>query len=124
MKKGFDMREEDLDGLFAEARGQTPLDSDALMGRVVADAITHQPQPSALPIRRETAHKSAFWSRIAVGLGGKGVLAGLGTAMVAGVMLGFAQPSSLTTLTEAIFAQTPLDAVELLPGIDAILAEG
>lgn len=124
MKKEFDMREPDLDGLFAEARGQRPLDTSALMGRVMADAITHQPQPSALPVRRKTRRKAGFWSNFVDALGGTGVLAGLGTAMLAGVAVGFAQPSSLITLTDLIFVQSPLDEVELLPGIDAILAEG
>lgn len=124
MKKEFDMREPDLDGLFAEARGQRPLDNSALMARVLADAVTHQPRPSALPVRRKTRRKAGFWSSFADALGGKGVLAGLGAAMLAGVVVGFAQPSSLITLTDLIFVQSPLDEIELLPGIDAILAEG
>lgn len=124
MKKKFDMREQDIDGLFAEARGQRPLDTSALMGRVMADAITYQPQPSALPVRRKTRRKTGFWSNFADALGGKGVLAGLGAAMLAGVAVGFVQPSSLITLTDLIFVQSPLEEVELLPGIDAILAEG
>ena len=94
------------------------------MGRVVADAITHQPRPTTLPTRRDTRQKAGTWSRIAGALGGKGVLAGLGTTMMVGVMIGFTQPSSLTVFTDSIFAQTPLDVVELMPGIDAILAEG
>jgi hypothetical protein len=124
MKKVTDMREDDLEGLFAEARAQNLPDGEALMARVMADAVSHQQRPSGLPIRRKSAHRFGFWSRIVLALGGKGVLAGLGTAIVAGVVLGFAQPTSLTTLTDSIFAQTPLDDVELLPGIDAILAEG
>jgi hypothetical protein len=127
MTKETDMRKddlEDLEDLFAEAREQSLPDSEALMAKIMADAFTHLPRTPALPLRREVVHKSGFWSRITLALGGKGVLAGLCTAMVAGVMLGFTQPSSLATLTDSIFVQTPLDDVELLPGIDAILAEG
>lgn len=124
MKKETDMREQDLEGLFAESLRQAPPESRALMGRVMADAVAHQPQPSAVSHRRKTPRRSGFWSRIALALGGKGVLAGLGTATVAGLMLGFTGPSALTTLTDVIFAQTPLAEVELLPSIDAILIEG
>lgn len=118
------MREDELDSLFAEARGQTPEETEALMARVVADAIMHQPRPTTLPVRRETRQEAGFWSRTAGALGGKGVLAGLATAMMVGAMIGFTQAPSLTVFTDSIFAQTPLDAVELMPGIDAILAEG
>ena len=41
-----------------------------------------------------------------------------------GVMLGFVQPTSLTTLTDAFIAQSPLGDMELIPGVDAILTEG
>ena len=124
MKKGTDMREPDLEGLFAEALRQAPPESSALMGRVMADAVAHQLRHAAVSRRREMPRKSGYWSRIVLALGGKGVLAGLGTAILAGVMLGFTEPSALTTLTDGIFAQTPLAEVELLPSIDAILTEG
>ena len=114
----------DLDGLFTEARLQSPLDTEPLLARVFADAVALQPMPHALPQRRGTGRTAGFWAALADALGGKGVLVGLGTAAVAGIVIGFAQPTSLTSFTDNIFAQTPLDDVELLPGVDAILTEG
>jgi hypothetical protein len=120
MTKGTDMREQDLDDLFAEARAQEPLESPGLMARVLADAERNIPPQ----IVRVVPRKPGLWAKFAMALGGNGVLAGLGTAAVAGVMLGFVQPTSLSAVTDMILAETPLDEVDLLPGIDAILTEG
>lgn len=118
------MREQDIDDLFAAARAQTPSASADLMAKVFADAVLHQPQPSVLPIRSVPQKRRGFWTEIIDALGGKGAVAGLGTAAVVGVMLGFVQPTSLATLTDTLFAQTPLDELDLIPGVDAILTEG
>ena len=124
MKKETDMREKDLDGLFAQARAQIPLESGQLMARILADAVQLQPPPIGLGHPIPAAPKPGLWAKFAATLGGHGVIAGLGTAAVAGVILGFSQPASLTALTDSIFAQTPVGEMDLLPGIDAILTEG
>ena len=124
MKTGTDMRDQELDDFFAEARGQVPLESADLMARIFADAIQLQPQSIPASPPRSAGRSFGFWGQVAASLGGKGVLAGLGTAAVAGVMIGFTQPAPLTALTDSFFAQAPLDEIELLPGIDAILTEG
>jgi hypothetical protein len=120
MTKGTDMREQDLNDLFAEARAQEPPEHVALLARVLADAERNMPKPAVRAVLRAPG----FWGRLAAALGGKGVLVGLGTTAVAGVMLGFIQPTSVTAFTDVILAETPLDEVDLLPGIDAILTEG
>jgi hypothetical protein len=120
MTKGTDMREQDLDDLFAEARAQEPPENAGLMARVLADAERNMPKPVVRVVRR----RPGFWAQAAAALGGGGVLAGLGTAAVAGVMLGFVQPTSVSAVTDMIFAETPFDEVDLLAGIDAILTEG
>ena len=122
MKKEIDMRAQDIDALFAEARAQAPLHSTALIDRVIADAIAQQPQP--LPARAKPRQAPGFWASIVDALGGKTALAGLGSAAVVGVLLGFVQPTSVTALTDAFFAQTPIGEVDLIPGVDAILTEG
>lgn len=122
MTKGTDMREQDLDDLFAEARAQVLPENTGLLARVLADAEQNMPQQVVRA--RVVSRGPGFWAQVAAVLGGKGVLAGLGTAAVAGVMIGFVQPASLSTVTDLILAETPLDEVDLLPGIDAILTEG
>lgn len=56
--------------------------------------------------------------------GGGAALAGIGTAAVAGVWLGFAQPVPLTALSGGLWSETPLDTVELIPSFDTLLTEG
>ena len=116
------MRAQDIDALFAEARAQAPQDSTALIYRVIADAIAHQPRP--LTVRIKPRQAPGFWASIVDALGGKTALVGLGSAAVVGVLLGFVQPTSVTALTDAFFAQTPIGEVDLIPGVDAILTEG
>jgi hypothetical protein len=120
MTKGTDMREQDLDDLFAEARAQEPPENTGLIARVLADAERNMPRQ----VVRAVPRRPGFLAKVAASLGGKGVLAGLGTAAVAGVMLGLVQPTSVSAVTDMILAETPLDEVDLLPGIDAILTEG
>ena len=75
------------------------------------DLFVHQAKPS-------------FWVSILNGIGGKGGLAGLGTAALVGVTIGFVQPTSLMTVTDQLFSQTPIEDLDLIPGVDAILSEG
>lgn len=116
------MREQDIEDLFARARAQEPPESGALLARVFADALDLQPRPLPAVFMRQP--KLGLWASIVDTLGGKGALAGLGTAAAFGVLLGFVQPTSLMTLTDSLFAQSPLDDVDLIPGVDAILTEG
>lgn len=117
------MRDTDLDDLFAKARAVEPPQSPALLARVYADAMRVQPKPVAISLAIP-AHKQTWWAKLSNALGGKRGLAGLGTAAVAGVMLGLVQPTSVLALTESFFATATVDEVDLMPGIDAILTEG
>ncbi len=126
----------ELDSLFAEAEaGLAP--SDALMARVLADAAAVQAasvqagagQAGAVragerPVGREAPPPArSFWTGLAAVFGGGGALAGLGTAALAGLYLGFAQPSALTSLTAGFSSDVSIDSMDLMPGIDALLAE-
>ncbi|MES2667370.1 MAG: dihydroorotate dehydrogenase [Pseudomonadota bacterium] len=116
---------DDLDLLFAAAAQAPLLPSDALLARVLADAVTHQP-PAAAPrpaLRAAAARRPGFWTRLAAAVGGAGVLAGLGSAAMAGVMIGFAEPAALSMVTGGIY-ETTLDAVDLVPSFDPFLTEG
>ena len=123
MTKGTDMRDVDLDDLFAEARAAELPQSHALLTRIQADGLRLQPLPKAIS-SIVPAKRQSWWAALSFALGGKRGLAGLGTAAVAGVMLGFVQPTSVLALTESFFATATVDEVDLMPGIDAILTEG
>lgn len=121
----------DLDLLFATAKAQDAAagPSDGLMARVLADAAREQPHPAARPAARpDTAPllsnpQAGFWPALAAVFGGGGVVAGLGTAAVAGLYLGFAPPAAMVQLTAAVIGTTSLESVNLMPGVDALLSE-
>lgn len=106
------MMEQDLDDLLAAARTHAPSPSPALLARILTDAEREQdrPQPRPAPRRR--------WTRLLpLVLGSVGATAGMATAALAGVWIGYAQPETLTTVTSALWAD---QRVDLLPTYDFV----
>ena len=124
MEKGDKMHGRDLDSLFAEARACRPIDSAVLQAKVIADAIRLQPQAHRVAPPFVPSPRLGLFNRLAAALGGKAMLAGIGIAAISGVVLGFAQPASLAAMTGSLFAEAPLDQLDLFPGVDDILTEG
>jgi hypothetical protein len=111
---------DDLDDLFATARVSRPVPSDALMARVLADALAEQPKAAgAMPL--VVVPRAGLWSRVAGLFGGVGALAGIGSAAAAGLFIGYVQPAGLSVLDDAVLG-TPLETVELMPDVDGLLA--
>lgn len=96
--------------------------SAALTARVLADAHRLQPRNDALKAVAGTSGPG-IWAMLAAVFGGGGILAGMGTAAVAGLYLGLVQPTSFLTLTDALLNTTRMDSLDLMPGIDALLTE-
>ncbi len=115
------MQDKDLDGLFALAARDRPTPSPALMDRVLADAMALQPQPVA--VRAAPAPAPGLMTRLAALFGGGPVLAGVCSAMVAGVALGYLQPASLDLLTGGL-AGTGAETLDLFPSADFLTNEG
>ncbi len=118
----------DLDDLFAIAAAETTVavPPDALLARVLADAVREQARPNVAHSESVGAAAPAghgFWAGLAALFGGGGVLAGLGTAAVAGLYLGFAQPAAMGQWSDAFLGSGSLDSVDLMPGVDALLSE-
>lgn len=112
------MQDKDLDGLFALAARDRPTPSPALMDRVLADALAAQPQPRELapaPVR------PGLLARFAAMFGGAPVLAGVCSAAVAGVALGYLNPASMDVLTGGL---TGTETLELFPSADFLTTEG
>ncbi len=112
------MTDPDLDALLASARDEGPRPSEALMARVMADAVASQPAPRALPVARKVrpAERPAGWlRRLSAVFGGGGALAGVSLAMVAGVFIGVVQPAPVAALTSALLVEGDLGTVDLLP---------
>ncbi len=118
------MHDADLEHLFATARAGRPSPSVGLTSRIVADADAVQSgfKPVPMPVGRR------LWSGWIAAMGGHGVLAGLATAALAGLWLGFAQPAPVPTLTLTVRDAFAADAgpwtIELIPSLDALGLEG
>lgn len=103
--------QDDLDDMLAAARHRGMDPSAALLSRVLSDADAVQ--AGWLPTARRARPK---WQRLAaLMLGGMGATAGMATAALAGVWIGYAQPETLSTVTSAIWAD---QRVDLMPTFD------
>lgn len=110
---------DDLDALLAKAARTRPALPEALQARILADAAALQPRPPAAA----RAVRQGWLATLADILGGSGALAGMAAAALAGLYIGVSQPAPLTALTSALWNETPLDSLDLLPGVDALLAQ-
>ncbi|WP_151717217.1 hypothetical protein [Gemmobacter serpentinus] len=124
-----------LDTLLEAARLQNLQPSPALLARVMQDACEMQPQPALTPVPRPSMRGGVLMQILALFSGFGAAGAGLATAGLAGIWLGFAQPAPLATPVEAVSAVLQgagddaidgedADMVELIPSFDGWLAEG
>lgn len=119
-----------LDDLFAAARAEAaaPASPDFL-ARVLADAYAAQPDPAPAPAADPTAiappARPGLWARLSAAFGGGMALAGMGTAGVAGLWLGFAPPTGLGPLADTFVPATATAAIEidLMPALDTFWSE-
>ncbi|WP_432447855.1 hypothetical protein [Aliiroseovarius marinus] len=88
-----------LEAFFNAARQDNPAPSDALMSAILADADRLQPQPKKLERDAEMPVKQGAVKAILSAIGGWPSAAGMVTATVAGVWIGFAQPVQLELLS-------------------------
>lgn len=115
--------ENELDDLLAAAAKARMAPSEALMARVLADAEAVQPPaPAALPARR-APERSSFWPRLVAALGGQGAAAGLGTAVVAGLAIGLAQPSAIAVVSGGYLTLDAAADEALFPDMTLFLTE-
>ena len=109
--------QDDLDDLLGLAARRPAVPSDALMARVLADAQALQP---AVPVfRAAPVPRPGLLARLASVFGGPPALAGLGTAAVFGLALGYLSPSTLDYLTGA-----STDTADFFPEADFLTTEG
>ncbi|MFN4193900.1 MAG: hypothetical protein ACK4GM_10190 [Tabrizicola sp.] len=112
------MQDDDLDRLLSAAASAPVRPSDALMERVLADALALQPAPVTLR-PGPAAARPGLWARIAAALGGGAALAGMGTAAAFGLALGYLSPTTVDYLTGST-----VEAAEFFPDADFLTTEG
>lgn len=120
---------DDLDRLLDRARATPAQPGADLMARILADALAEQPAPGSSAAQMVAARPARqgllarLRATLADGFGGRGALAGLGGAACFGLVLGYADPSTLTWLTGGLGGVAVSD-VQFLPGVDFFLSEG
>ncbi|MBI1219741.1 MAG: dihydroorotate dehydrogenase [Rhodobacteraceae bacterium] len=119
-----------LDAFFEAGQAEAPALSDALLARIVADAAAVQAAAlqaaKPAPVARR---RPGLWHTLSAAIGGRGAVAGLLSATLAGLWLGFSPPAQLAPLTRSISQSvlgdtTTLDGLDLIPAIDTVLTEG
>ncbi len=121
------MMDDELDRLLASAARNRPVPTPALMERVLADALAAQAQPRAPRPMAFPSPKSGLFAWLAAALGGKPALAGLGSAAVLGVAIGYLSPTTIDYLTGGLSGVTvdpAADTAEFFPGADFLTTEG
>ena len=114
------MSETELDRLLARARANPPQPSDALMARVLADALAAQPVAPAPAVPLPAPPRRGFWRALTAGFGGSAVLAGLGGVAMMGLFFGYADPAGLA---DRLLITTD-SGLELVPVAELFLSEG
>ncbi|MCZ0811775.1 MAG: hypothetical protein ACQEVT_00785 [Pseudomonadota bacterium] len=86
-----------LRGYFEAGRSHGAQPSGALLARVLADATQAQAAQAAMAMSpgAEPARQAGLWQQVLRGLGGWPALAGLATATVAGIWIGFSPASGI-----------------------------
>ena len=111
-----------LDLLFQEARETSIEPSSDLLARVLDDGLAHMPvaEVAVPPVPRAPA-----WRRFLSALGGWPAAAGLVTAAVTGVSIGYAAPGPVGNVTSGFGLEigTGYDVVDLIPSMDGFYAE-
>ncbi|MEF3046790.1 dihydroorotate dehydrogenase [Pseudotabrizicola sp. L79] len=120
------MTERDLlNDLFAEAQAKPVAPSPEFMARVLADAAAHQPQPAPIvrPVVPAVARPVGLVARLMAALGGAAAVAGVSSAAMAGLVLGYVQPEPLMTLADSYGLATASTAsLDLMTGYDSLLS--
>ncbi|PTW50978.1 dihydroorotate dehydrogenase [Rhodovulum kholense] len=122
------MNDHEIEALFAAARAERAEPSAALMARIMDDAMiaaaeAAAPRPVApRPVAAQTGRRGLLAVLVAA-IGGWPALAGVATAGVFGLWIGYAGPGDVGTLTATILgsAYGPND---LVPSLDTYLTEG
>ena len=117
------MQSSDLDDLLALAAMHPPTPSPALMDRVTADALALQPQ--SLTVSRAAVARPGLWSRLVDLLGGPAALAGVTSAALFGIALGYLDPTTVDILALGQGVdQAETEAVDFFPSVDFLMTEG
>lgn len=108
-----------VDDLFAQARADQPRPGAALTGRVLADAERERAWLNRPPVM---APARLGWLAALGGLfGGGGALAGLVSAALVGVAIGWTAPGSVQAMVPGLGGNETIASIELIPDFGTLL---
>lgn len=117
-----DLNDTELEAFFAAARASDPVPSGDLLARVMADAqsvVDASVPVAAAPPRR------GLWRMLVAAIGGWGAVAGLATATMAGVGVGYVVPGAISGYsTTGTAVQTTYDLTDVGGSFYALASEG
>ena len=113
-----------LEAHFDAVRSDTPEPSADLMARILADGEAEQAGFAAAAAPVPEAGTSRLWKALA-SFGGMPGVAGMATAVVAGLWVGLNPPVAVDSLAEAVFgaAVSELEGESFLPSLGEDLLE-
>jgi len=124
----------DLEAFFGAARRAAPVPSEALMGRVLTDALAAQdaqsvpisaPEQMLRPVSQQRPARPGLWAQLREALGGWPAFGGLAMAGVTGLAIGIAAPGGVMDLTAAVLAVGGANdsyLVDLMPELEFDIA--
>ncbi|MGR3290046.1 MAG: hypothetical protein ACU0C9_02455 [Paracoccaceae bacterium] len=125
MTKKNGISEHELDELLQHVAEQTIEPSAGLMSRIIADAGRLVDDREVRVFEASATKNSGVFSGILSALGGWPSLAGLTTATVAGIWIGYASPDTLSVITEIYFATEFTSEIgDFMPTFADVLGEG
>lgn len=112
-----------LEAYFAAERDAATLPSTDLLARIMADADAQIAQAQSVEVAA-VPHRGLF-SSLLDAIGGWPSLAGMATATVVGVWVGFSQPAGFDLVAEQLLGvEDTTYLVDLVPAFDTEIEEG
>ena len=113
------MDRDPIDDLLAKAGRQPAVASPDFLARILDDADRIQ------TLREETAQPPApigrnWLSRLSAALGGAIAVAGVGTAAMAGLVVGYVQPDALVSFADSYNVVGVSADLDLIPGYETL----
>ncbi|WP_371169086.1 hypothetical protein [Aliiroseovarius sp. 2305UL8-7] len=92
--------DQELDALFDAMKAQQPEPSEALVSAILRDAEAEQTGAQQHGHEKPPSKPHVgIWTKLVASIGGWPAVAGMATATVAGIWIGFAAPTELETLS-------------------------
>ena len=113
-----------LESYFEAARRESVEASPVLLARVLADAEAEQAN-LAMSGATVAPDRQSVFANLLAGIGGWPSVAGLATATVAGIWIGFSAPETVDGLAGGVLSLTDGSELnDLMPTLDGLFLEG